>query len=81
MKISRREALGGAFILGGVAASPEVWAKRGTSRWPQGMSASQTSQPLPPAFDKLKPLDRVKPIRTDEPQGREIGRASCRERV
>ena len=75
MKISRREVLGAASILGGAAANRAVWAKRGAARWPEAMAASQTSQPLPPVFDKLKPLgDRVKPIRTDELQGR-IARA------
>jgi len=73
MKISRRELLGAASVIGGVAANSGVRAKQGFAECL--VSDSQGGQSLPPAFDKLQPLgDRVKPIRVDELQGR-IARA------
>lgn len=68
MKFSRRHLLKTASIAsGGVAASSLF----GRSAAGENASAQSASQPLPAAFDKLKPLgDRVKPIRVEEYQAR-----------
>lgn len=68
MKLSRRQLLKTASVVSaGVAASV---AARGAQAMP-----AQDARPLPPAFGQLQPLgERVKPIRTDEFQGR-IARA------
>jgi Xaa-Pro dipeptidase len=68
MKLSRRELLKAASIASASAGTLKP-RKLNDSRVGQANGATPTA--LPPAFDKLKPLgDRVKPIRTDELQGR-----------
>ena len=64
MKLSRRAVLkAAAFATAASALEPVALGS------PAGAEAEQ--QPLPPAFDKLKPLgDRVHPITTEEYQGR-----------
>jgi Xaa-Pro dipeptidase len=72
MKLSRRELFKTASIAtGGLAAGALLEASSAARA--NGAEAGQA--PLPPAFDKLRPLgDRVKPIRAEEFQGR-IARA------
>jgi Xaa-Pro dipeptidase len=72
MNISRRAAFKSASIAaGGIAAGALL------GSFPENSEAlaQESTAPLPPAFNALKPLgDRVKPIRTEEFQGR-IARA------
>jgi Xaa-Pro aminopeptidase len=68
MKVSRRDVLKAASVAG--ASAEALWARRRPESR-TGQETRVTHSALPPAFDKLKPLgDRVKPIRTDELQGR-----------
>jgi Xaa-Pro dipeptidase len=72
MKISRRDLFKTASMASGAVLGGSILA--GSSE-AQNAGAGRLSEPLPPAFDKLKPLgDRVKPISAQELQGR-IARA------
>jgi Xaa-Pro dipeptidase len=72
MKISRRDLFKTASVASGAVLSCSIL---GDSSETQNAGAGCRSEPLPPAFDKLQPLgDRVKPISTEELQGR-IARA------
>jgi Xaa-Pro dipeptidase len=68
VKISRRDVFKRASLaLGGVTVRT-AFSRSGPERRPTEQTAEQ---PLPPAFASLEPLgDRVKPIRTEELQGR-----------
>ena len=68
MKISRRDVFTRASLaLGGVTVRT-AFSRSGLEQRPTEQTAEQ---PLPPAFASLKPLgDRVKPIHTEELQGR-----------
>jgi Xaa-Pro dipeptidase len=64
MRISRRDVLKTASVASGTMVAKSMF---GLSQHP----AQNQSQPLPAAFEKLKPLgDRVKPITAEELQGR-----------
>jgi Xaa-Pro dipeptidase len=64
MRISRRDVLKTASVASGTMVAKSMF---GLSKHP----AQNQSQPLPAAFEKLKPLgDRVKPITAEELQGR-----------
>jgi len=70
MKVSRRELLKTASMLGGgfAADSTGKWVRAGEPRTP---TSPQDASPLPSAFDKLRPLgDRVKPIGVGELEAR-----------
>lgn len=67
MRITRRDLFRTASIAGGALATNALLPFSTSAR----PSAEQSQSPLPPAFAGLKPLgDRIKPIRTDEFQGR-----------
>jgi Xaa-Pro aminopeptidase len=67
MRITRRDLFRTASIAGGALATNALLPFSASAR----PSAGQSQSPLPPAFASLKPLgDRIKPIRTDEFQGR-----------
>lgn len=68
MKFSRRHLLKNASLVSGSVAASSIFGRSPAAREANEQAAPQ---PLPPAFDKLKPLgDRVKPIRIDEFQSR-----------
>jgi len=67
MRITRRDLFRTASIAGGALATNALLPFSASAR----PSAEQSQSPLPPAFASLKPLgDRIKPIHTDEFQGR-----------
>jgi Xaa-Pro dipeptidase len=67
MKFSRRDLFRTAAVTTGIATAA-VFNGTATGQRPPAQSAAE---PLPPAFDVLKPLgDRVKPIRAEELQAR-----------
>ena len=70
MRFSRRDLVKtAAFATGGLAAGAFLDETAAGQR----SSAQSPAEPLPPAFDALKPLgDRVKPIRTEELQARVV---------
>jgi Xaa-Pro aminopeptidase len=72
MKISRRDLFKTASVASGAVLGGSIL---GGSSEAQNAGTGRLSEPLPPAFYKLQPLgDRVKPISTQELQGR-IARA------